>query len=112
VGRKFDVDEMNAWWWPYEKLGGISKNVQYPHMEADLYQCITNMWKNGFAVWMEMLQFKGCRLARNHNTSDREFIVSYGWVRRLLAWHDLTNRHQTMTAQRLLDAYEERLVSF
>jgi hypothetical protein len=44
-------------------------------MEADLHQFIMNTWKNGFAVSMEMLQFKGSRLARNHNISDGEFEV-------------------------------------
>jgi hypothetical protein len=54
-----------------------------------------NMQKNGFAVLMEMLQFEGCRLARKHNISISEFKVTYGWVRRFMARHDLTIRCRT-----------------
>jgi hypothetical protein len=74
TGRKFDVDESNVrrWSGEKEKLEGISKwkcafhgeKCKYPHVEAELYQYVTNTRKNGFAVSLEMLQFKGYRLAR------------------------------------------------
>jgi hypothetical protein len=37
---------------------------------------------------------------------------SYGWVRYSTPRHNLTIRHPMMTAQRLLKAYKEKLVSF
>jgi hypothetical protein len=81
-------------------------------VEAKLYQYVINMRKNGFTASMEMLQFKGCRLARKHNIFISEFRVSCGWVRRFVARHDLTIRRRTTITQRLPKAYEEKLVSF
>jgi transposase-like protein len=69
VGRTFDADEMNVRQWSdeKEKLEGCSKNkcafcgkkCKYPHVEAELYQCVMNMQKNGFAISLEMLQLQG-----------------------------------------------------
>jgi hypothetical protein len=70
------------------------------------------MRKNGFAVSMEMLQFECSRLARKLYISVSEFKVSYGWARYFMARHDLTIRRRTTIAQRLLEAYEEKLVRF
>jgi hypothetical protein len=122
AGRKFIVDGTNVRQWSgeKEKLKGISKkkcafrgkNCKYPHVEAELYQYVVITQKNGFAALMEMLQFEGCRLARKPNISVSKFKVSYGWVRRFMARQDLTRRCQMMVAQRLLEAYEEKLVSF
>jgi hypothetical protein len=103
-----------------EKLEGISKKkcafcgkkCKYPHVEAKLYQYVMNMQKNGFVVLMEMLQFTGCRLARKHNISVSKFKVSHGWVKHFMTRHDLTIRCRTTIAERLLEAYEEKLVSF
>jgi hypothetical protein len=81
-------------------------------VEAEVYQYVMNTWKNGFAISMEMLQFEGCRLTRKHNISISKFKVSYGWVRRFMAGHDLTIRHRTTIAQRLPEAYEAKMVSF
>jgi hypothetical protein len=122
AGRKFRVDETNVRRWSGEKqkLEGISKKkcafrgkkCKYPRLEAELYQYVMNTRKNGFAVSMEMLQFEGCKLARKHNISVSEFKVSYGWVRRFMARHDLTIRHRTTIAHTLLEAFEEKLASF
>jgi hypothetical protein len=71
-----------------------------------------NTRKNAFAVSMEILQFEGCRLARKHNISVSGFKVSYGWVRRFMARHDFTIRSRTTIAQRLPEAYEEKIVNF
>jgi hypothetical protein len=60
---------------------------------------------------MEIMQFKDCRLARNQNISASEFRAIYGWVRCFMARHDLTIWYQMTVAQRLPDAYEERLLS-
>jgi hypothetical protein len=68
-------------------------------VEAELYQYVMNTRKNEFAASMEMLQFEGCRLARKYNISVSKFKVSYGWVRRFMARHDLTTRHQTTIAE-------------
>jgi hypothetical protein len=85
---------------------------KYPHVEAELYQYVMNMRKNGFAVSMEMLQFEGCRLARKHNISISQFKVGYGWVRHFMTRPDLTIRRGTTIAQRLPEAHQEKLVSF
>jgi hypothetical protein len=62
-------------------------------MEAKPYIYATNIWKNRFAVSIEMLQFKGYRLARNHNISISEFKVSYEvCVRHFMARYDLAIR--------------------
>jgi hypothetical protein len=58
-----------------------------------------NTRKNEFAVSMEMQQFDGCRLARKYNISVSECEVGYGWVRRFMAWHDLTIRPRTTMAE-------------
>jgi hypothetical protein len=58
---------------------------------------------------MKMLQFEGSRLAEKHIISVSKFKVSYGWVKHVMARHDLTI---TALAQRLPAAYEEKLVSF
>lgn len=77
---KFDVrvGEMNIRWsGEEEKPPGISKKkcalvvekVQvFTCEEAKLYLCIMNTGRNRYAVYMEILQVKGCRLARKHNT--------------------------------------------
>jgi hypothetical protein len=44
----------------------VKKKCKYSHVEAKLYLCIMNTGRNRFAVYMEMLQFKACRLARKH----------------------------------------------
>jgi hypothetical protein len=122
VGRKSDVDEMNVRQWsgekenleeiPKKKCALHGKMCKYPHVEAELYWYVVNTRKNGSVVSMEMLQFKGCRLARKHNISVSEFKVGYGWVRCFMARHDLTIRHQMTIAQRLLEVYVQKLVSF
>jgi hypothetical protein len=70
----------------------------YPHVEADLNRYIMNIWENGFAASMEMLQFKGFRLARKHNISGSK-ISQVGWVKHFIASHDLTIRHQMMNRE-------------
>jgi hypothetical protein len=122
AGRKFDVDEMNVRQWSgeKEKVEGICKKkcafhgrkCKCLHMEAKLYQYVMNMRKNGFSVSMEMLQFKGCRLARKPSIFVSKFEVSYGWVRCFMARQDLTIRRRTTIVQRLPETYQEKLVSF
>jgi hypothetical protein len=77
VERKFDVGEVNIRWsGEEEKPAGISKKkcalvvrkCKFSHVETKLYLCMMNTGRNRFAVYMEMLQFKGFRLARKHNT--------------------------------------------
>jgi hypothetical protein len=68
AGRKFVVDEANVSWWSgvKEKLKGIFENkcaflstiCMYPHVEAEVYQFVMNMWKNRFTVLIYMLQFR------------------------------------------------------
>jgi hypothetical protein len=65
---------------------------KYIHVEAELYHHIMNTQKNGFAVSMEILQYKGCRLAKKHNTSISEIKVIYGGVWHFMAKHNLTIR--------------------
>jgi hypothetical protein len=67
---------------------------------------------SGFAVLMEKLQFKGCRLARKQNISVSKFKVIYGRARCFMARYNLTIKHQMMVAQGLSEAYEEKLVTF
>jgi hypothetical protein len=63
-----------------------------------------NTKKNRFSESMDMLQFKGCRLARKHNISISKFKVSYGRVKHFLARHKLTIRYQKTMTQRLAEA--------
>jgi hypothetical protein len=58
------------------------------------------------------VQFEGCRLSRTYNISATEFKISYGWVRRSTARHDLTIKLRITTARRLPEVYEEKLASF
>jgi hypothetical protein len=57
-------------------------------VESELYHCVLNTRKNGFAK------------------------VIYGWVGRSVARRDLTIRRRTTIAQRLPEAYKEKLISF
>jgi hypothetical protein len=74
------------------------EKCKYPYMEVKLYQYIMNNKKNGFAVSMEVLQFKDCRLPRNQDISVSKFRVIYGWMRCFMAIHDLTMCRQTTRA--------------
>jgi hypothetical protein len=68
-------------------------------VDTELYQDVTDMWKNGFAASVELLLFKGFRLAREYTISISELKVSYGWVRCFMARPGLTIRHQIMILQ-------------
>jgi hypothetical protein len=70
------------------------------------------MQKNGFAILMEMLQVEGSRLARQHNIFVTDMKTSCGWVSCFMARHNLTIRCHMTVAQRLLEAYEEKLIIF
>jgi hypothetical protein len=44
-----------------KKCAFYGKKWKYSRVEAELYQYIMNIWKNEFAVSIEMLQFEGYR---------------------------------------------------
>jgi hypothetical protein len=64
------------------------RSATYPHVEAKLYQYVTNIRKSGFAVMVEILQSEGCRLARKHNISASSKSVMH-WQGVL--WSDTTS---------------------
>jgi hypothetical protein len=47
-------------------------------MEAEMHQYVVNMWKDEFAVLLEMLQFEERRLARKRNVSASSKSVKVG----------------------------------
>jgi hypothetical protein len=49
-------------------------------VETEVYQYIMNTQKSGFAVLMEMLQFKGCWLARKRLYLFEGLKLSWLWV--------------------------------
>ena len=59
-----------------------------------------------------MLQFEALRIADSMNMCRLDFKASYGWTRRFMTRHELVIRRRTTMAQRLPEAYEEKLLSF
>jgi hypothetical protein len=71
-----------------------------------------NTWKNAFAVLMEKLQIKDCRLARTRSVSVSQFTVRYGWLRHFMVRHNFTVKCRMLIAQRLPEEHKVKLVSF
>jgi hypothetical protein len=71
-------------------------------VEAELYQYDINTWENIFAVSLEMLQCKDCRLARKHNMFIR--VQSNIWMDeafygQIQPQHKALNSHSTETTR-------------
>lgn len=122
AGKKFDVDEKNVRRWIQAKdaLEKTSQNRQsfrgkkakYPDLETNLLDYVRKIRKDGFSVSREMMQFEALRIANDMEIPQDEFKASYGWVRRFMARHDLVIRRRTSMAQKLPDAYQEKLLAF
>jgi hypothetical protein len=52
----------------------------FPQIEDELFVCIMDLRKSGYAVCTEMLQLEGSKVAQKFNIPVTEFKTSYEWV--------------------------------
>jgi hypothetical protein len=87
------------------------QKARYQKIEEKLLEYVSEKRQFSYAVSTEMCQLKALALVKEQGIDS--FKASCGWIMRVLfARNELCLRRKTSVFQRLLDAYEEKIVCF
>ena len=127
AGREFGVSEklIRDWRKQVDVLREMPKTkrarrgdhqVNFPALEACLYEWIVDLRQNGFIVTRQAIRFRALKLMKEepHKSSPMaaSFVASAGWCTRFMNRFSLALRQRTKIAQKLPADLSEKVSSF